>query len=103
MSKAQDERRFKIVRFDQKFLVELFNWHLWQPEFLALPITEELPEDCEVIDAYYNWAARTIEFMVCSDKFSPVAEGCIVPSINQLFEFKHLRRLPANYEEVRDR
>lgn len=96
--KARKERRFKIASFDQQFLVPLFNWHRWQPDFLALPITEELPEDCEVIQVNYNWACRTIEFMVCSEKFEPVEDGCIPPVVNEIFEFKHLRRLPLNYE-----
>ena len=102
MSKAQDERRFKIARFDHQFLFELFNWHRWQPEYLALPVTEELPEDCEVIQVHYNWAARAIEFMVCSEKFEPVAPGCEVPRVRELLDWKHLRRIPVKYESVDD-
>ena len=96
--KARNERRFKIASFDQQFLVELFNWHRWLPEFLALPVTEELPDDCEVIQVNYNWASRTIDFIVCSDKFEPVPEASLIPSVNQIFQFNHLRRLPLSYE-----
>ena len=96
--KARKERRFKIASFDQQLLVDLWNWHQWQPDYLALPITEELPEDCEVVQVQYNWPARTIEFMVCSEQFGPVAEGCIPPVVDVL-GWNHVRRVPSRYEE----
>ena len=75
------ERRYKIVRMDQELLVNIFNWHLDVPHFIALPISEHLPEGARVVAINYNPSYRAFDLMVEHESFPVVAPGQLIPAI----------------------
>ncbi|KFO67847.1 hypothetical protein ER57_07910 [Smithella sp. SCADC] len=75
MEKKYSDRRFKIISFDQQFLVDLFNWWRNPPHLLALPITDELPADCEVVSVSVSWERGCVEAIVHSKEFRPGIPG----------------------------
>jgi len=70
-----DERRLKIISINQRFLVDVLNWWRDPPHHMALPITDELPEDCVVVSVSVSWERRCIEAMVTSKCFPPCVDG----------------------------
>jgi hypothetical protein len=102
---TKKERRVKIIQLDENMLVDIFNWHRDPPDFLALPITDELPADCEVLRVWINHSARCLEAIVASEEFGEVADGCIPPIVNQpLLEYRTLRKvgnISETYQEIK--
>lgn len=70
-----EERRVKIVSIDQRFIVDVLNWWRNPPHWIALPVTDELPEDSVVVSVSVSWGRRCIEAMVASKEFPPCPEG----------------------------
>jgi hypothetical protein len=88
---ALDERRFKIVSIDQQMMLDVFNWWRKPPHWLALPVTDELPEDCYVVSVHTCWDRRTLEALVCSEQFEPVPECAVPPRIpGMVTEFRQV-------------
>lgn len=72
-----EEHRVKIISLDSRFLIDLLNWWRKPPHWLALPITDELPEDCVVVNVNVSWERRCIEAMVASASFPVCPEGSL--------------------------
>lgn len=89
----REERRMKIVSIDARFVVDLLNWWREPPYWLALPITDELPEDCEVVSVATNWERNCIEAIVASASFPPSVQGAMLDRIPGLFT--EMRRVSA--------
>jgi hypothetical protein len=70
-----EERRLKIISIDQRFLVDVLNWWRNPPHWMALPITDELPEDCVVVSVSLSWERRCLDAMVASREFPVCPEG----------------------------
>ena len=95
------ERRYKIVRMDESLLVEIWNWHLSPPNFIALPISEELPEGTRVVSANYNHSWRALELCVEHESFPDVCPGSLVPAIpTALMDVRHVLFRDVNKERV---
>ena len=84
-------QRVKIVRLDANLIVDVLNWWRNPPDFLALPVCEELPSDIEVLAVNANWAARAIEVIVSHPTF-PVVESHVIPPVvpGIVTEFRHV-------------
>jgi len=65
----------KIISIDQRFIIDVLNWWRNPPHWMALPVTDELPDDCVVVSVSVSWDRRCIEAMVASKEFPPCAEG----------------------------
>jgi hypothetical protein len=96
-TKKYSDRRFKIISFDQQFLVDLFNWWRNPPHLLALPITDELPEDCEVVSVSVSWERGCVEAIVHSKEFRPQIPGEQIERI--LGWFSELRTVKISKQE----
>lgn len=75
------ERRLKIVSIHRRFLIDVLNWWRNPPHYVALPITDELPEDCVVVSVEASWERDCIEAMVTSKEFPPCPEGEVLDRI----------------------
>ena len=78
---AIEENRVKIVSLDPNMIVDLLNWWRNPPDCIALPITDELPEDCAVLSVNASWQRRCIEVLVASESFPIVETGGLPPEI----------------------
>lgn len=88
---AIKERRFKILRIDSRLLVEIFNWWIDPPHWLSLPITDQLPADCQVVSINSNWPRHCIEAIIASDQFEPCPDGDMPPEVpDMLTEFRYV-------------
>jgi hypothetical protein len=86
-----NERRVKIVRFDAALLVDVFNWWLDPPDFLALPVCEEIPSDAVVQSVNANWNSRSIDLLISHPSFPVVPSGAMPPQAPELItEFRHI-------------
>jgi hypothetical protein len=83
------KNRVKIISIDERFLIDVLNWWRNPPHYLALPITEEMPEDCEVLRVWVNHERRCIEALIYSRSFPE----CGVEMIPQ--------RIPGTLTEMR--
>ena len=84
-----DERRLKILSIDQRFLVDVLNWWRDPPHWMALPIMDELPEDCKVVSVSVSWERRCIEAIVASKEFERCEDGAMPERIpGMLSEFR---------------
>ena len=73
--KRIDKMRVKVVSIEQDLIIDLLNWWRDPPHWFALPITDELPEDCEVVSISVSWDRRCIEALVWSKSFPPCEHG----------------------------
>jgi hypothetical protein len=64
---ARKERRVKIFCLDYRYLHAIFE---------GRAKVLNLPSDFEVLHAVPNIASQSIEFLVASEEFQPVAIGC---------------------------
>lgn len=86
------KRRVKIIRLDDRLLVDILNW-CRNPEYaLALPITEELPDTVDVLSVRADWETNTIEAMVMHSTFPLVPTGERPPRVQGAV--LELRRVP---------
>jgi len=79
------ERRFKIISLDRQFMIDVMNWWRDPPDWLRLPICDELPADCFVVTVNTNWERCCIEAIVCSASFGPTMEGAAIERIPGAF------------------
>lgn len=89
-----EEKRFKILRLGQNLLIDILNLRHTLPEFLALPVTDQLPADCFVVSVSVSWHCRCIEAIVCSKEFPPCPEGEepeVIPGVVSGSEMVRLR------------
>ena len=81
MATAYEENRIKLLSINQHFLIDVLNWWRDPPAWMALPITDQLPADCYVVNVSVSWERRCVEAMVCSREFPVVPEGCALERI----------------------
>lgn len=87
------ERRFKILLLRTQLLVDFFNWWRDPPQWMALPVRDELPEDCTVVAVNYSLHRNCLEAIVQSESFPPVPDGEMIPVIEGgcCQEFRYVR------------
>jgi len=83
--------RVKTLLMDPQLLIEIMNWCKDPMHCLALPITEELPEDCRVVAIRDSFERRCLELLVWSSHFPPVAVGAVPQRL--LGTFTEFRRV----------
>ena len=88
------ERRFKIVSINQQFMVDVLNWWRNPPHWMALPITDALPEDCEVVSMSVSFERQCLEAIVASKNFPPCLEGSVIERIPGFVEFREVQFQP---------
>jgi len=76
-NKPKRPNRVKIVGIDEQLLIDVFNWWRNPPSWLGLPITDELPENCEVLRVYVNYEMRCIDLLVYHPSFPACEPGNI--------------------------
>lgn len=79
-----DRKRVKIVRLDERLIVDVLNWCRDPKGYLMLPDVEGLPEDAVVVSCRDNWERRTLEVLVYHPSFEEVPEGDIPPVIEDV-------------------
>lgn len=100
MSQAHKENRVKRIQLDEHFLIDVFNWHRNPPYFVCLPVSEQLPADCEIVRVYYNHSARCLEAIVASMEYEPVELYTVPPFVDPPFiEWKVMQRV-GNFGEL---
>jgi hypothetical protein len=83
------EGRLKILGISKRLLIDIFNWWRDPPNWLALPITDELPADCVVVSVSVSWERQCIEAVVASREFPPCEDGAMMPRVPELLtEFR---------------
>lgn len=88
-SRVFQERRFKLLSLSSRLLIDVLNWWRDPPHFLALPITDALPEDCEVVSVSADFERSCLTAIIYSESFEPVPDGDAPPKISGLLtEFR---------------
>ena len=77
-NKPKRPNRVKIVGIDEHLLIDVFNWWRNPPGWLRLPVTDELPGDCEVLRVWTNYERRCIDLLIYSESF-PVCPDMDIP------------------------
>ncbi len=100
MSEATKQNRVKRIQLDEHLLIDIFNWHRDPCHFVALPVSKQLPSDCEIVRVYHNYADRCFEAIVASREFEPVEPYTVPPMVDPPFiEWKTLVRV-GNFKEL---
>lgn len=97
-----EERRVKILSLNERMLISVFNWWRDPPHFLALPVTDALPEDCVVIRVAVAWERRCIEALVASAHFPVCPDGEFperIPGMITEFRAVPFSSLPLNKKD----
>ena len=89
MAKDRKPNRVKTLSIDERFLIDVFNWWRNPPAWIGIPVTDELPEDCEILRVWANHERRCIEALVYSSHF-PICDDEAIPE-----------RIPGTLREVR--
>lgn len=100
MSEGHTENRTKIVRVAPEAIIELVNWRLDLPDYIALPKHERIPDDVRVIGVRFDWPTQFFEFRIWHESFEIVPEGDIpplIPDFNYVTEWRHV-----SFAEVAD-
>ena len=88
----RDQRRYKIVQLDMNLMVDMLNWWRNPPDWLALPICEEIPHDAKAISVDANWRTRSIEVLIGHESFEPVPDASAPPVVPGLIsELRHVK------------
>jgi hypothetical protein len=87
--KPSRPNRVKIISIDERFFVDVLNWWRNPPTWLGIPVTEELPEDCEILRVWVSHERRRLEALVYSSHF-PICDDDTIPE-----------RIPGTLREVR--
>ena len=96
-------RRIKILQVDPQLILEIINWCRNPPDWLVLPITEEIPEDAVVVSVSNNWANRTMEFQIHHPSFDFVPAGQVPPTIpNACHEWRRIDVKPKQEDDEAD-
>ncbi len=78
--RPRKEGRMKIVTISQQLILEVLNWKNKPHGYmLALPVTDDLPPDCEVVDVYYDHSYRSLLAVVSHPSFEPIPPGFRLP------------------------
>lgn len=75
-----NESRFKILKLDYRYILEVFNWWKNPPYCFQLPATD-LPSDCTVVEVSIDHSTRTFDLCLCSSEFPVVEAGFAIPAI----------------------
>lgn len=88
---SEKERRQKIISIDADFLVDVLNWWRNPIQWIALPVTDELPEDCVVVSVSASWERCCIEAIVSSSQFPVVKAGDLLERIpGMITKFRYI-------------
>lgn len=89
--KEDDGRRVRILSISPKMMVDLMNWWIQPPDFLALPVTEEIPEGVRVVSVNSNWHTNCVELMIAHESFDVVPCGEQPPRVtSRVTEWRHV-------------
>lgn len=76
----QDERREKLVYFDESILIHVLNWCNQPAGFkLRLPVCEAFPEGTRVLRVWASPERRAIGALVSHESFAVVPGGSFPP------------------------
>jgi len=73
--------RLKIVSCDLSLILAVFEWCRTREGFLALPVTDEIPADVEIVSVQGDWSTRSIRLMIRHPSFDVVPGGMIPPVV----------------------
>lgn len=71
----------KILRVDPNLIITILNWMQNPDCFIALPITEQIPEGTKVTHVHYDFATQTLEFLITHESFEEVPPWVYPPAI----------------------
>lgn len=80
-----ETRRWKIASVDKGVLVEMFNWHANEPEWIALPVRDDLPDGCRVKYVAYNHERDCLDFVVEHESFDEIPNCMVLPRLDDAF------------------
>ena len=98
-----EARRVKILRMDANLLIDVLTWWRDPPHFLALPITEELPEDCEVLHIWPAPAYAAFETKVqeARAETNRGKQGKLWQELNQ-YVLDQVWAIPGSFTKAQD-
>lgn len=79
MSKARDERRFKMAAFGAEQILGLFNAVRRDHQMLTLPRIKDLPPDYECVNVGFSASRNAVVMCIAHESFPSVALGCEAP------------------------
>lgn len=79
--KEFQERRFKILRVDPRYIVDLLNQATNPQRFMRIPSGDQIPEDAKVISVNADWSSNTIELLIAHETYEPVPLGVMTPEL----------------------
>ena len=106
----------KILRFDESLMIFLVNACRSENTTWSLPEFPSIPKDARVVAVYPNYEYRTLDFIVESETFMPINDGCAItvekiPAMmaamrtfqNPFADTKNDERVSALSQEVEER
>lgn len=79
-------RRIKIITFSSQLLVDILNWSRNPQQVLALPITDEIPQDTDVVTVHPSWETNTIDAVIFHSSFPLVRNADLPPRVPGVIE-----------------
>mgnify|MGYP005610140499 CR=1 FL=1 len=74
-------RRLKILRIDERVIIDVFNWRLRPMGYLNIPVCEAVPADAVVERIQTHFLSATIEALISHPSFDEVPDYEIPPVI----------------------
>lgn len=100
----QDERlrrRLKIAYVKQDFFLYFLN-SVARHEFIALPVTEEIPPGTEIVRVHEDYQKQSWAIVLRHPDFHEVRDGCEIPCIDsRCIEWEEWQRKPAEETHAR--
>lgn len=92
MTDASKDRRWRAYIVAETVMADIMlTTH--SAQFIAVPVFQNVPSDCEVVNVSYDWSRRAFLFRLAHPTFDPVPNGAETPVIYNL-EMSYIRLKP---------